>query len=81
MLNNMMAIGNVGTDSEMRYTVNRTSVTSFRLAVGHKYKTSDGEANEAMEWAVKVANLLNSKNPDANLQVLRPLSGPLFEVR
>ena len=40
MLNNMVSIVNVGTNTEMRYTANGTPVTSFRLAVGHKYKTS-----------------------------------------
>ena len=49
-LNKMMVIGNVGTDPEMRYTPNGNPVTSFRLATGRTYTTSDGERREETEW-------------------------------
>jgi single-strand DNA-binding protein len=42
-LNKMLVIGNVGTDPDMRYTPNGNPVTSFRLATGRTYTTSDGE--------------------------------------
>ena len=49
-LNKMMAIGNVGTDPDMRYTPNGNPVTSFRLATGRTYTTSDGERRQETEW-------------------------------
>jgi single-strand DNA-binding protein len=49
-LNKMLVIGNVGTDPEMRYTPNGNPVTSFRLATGRRYTTSDGERREETEW-------------------------------
>jgi len=54
-LNKMMAIGNVGTDPDMRYTSNGNPVTSFRLAAGRTYTTSDGERREDTEWFTVVA--------------------------
>ena len=54
-LNKMMAIGNVGTDPEMRYTPNGNPVTSFRLATGRSYTTSDGERRQETEWFTVVA--------------------------
>ena len=49
-LNKMLVIGNVGTDPEMRYTPNGHPVTSFRLATGRSYTTSEGERKEETEW-------------------------------
>jgi single-strand DNA-binding protein len=54
-LNKMLAIGNVGTDPEMRYTPNGVPVTSFRLATGRTYTTSDGERRQETEWFTVVA--------------------------
>lgn len=54
-LNKMMAIGNVGTDPEMRYTPNGNPVTSFRLATGRSYTTADGERHQETEWFTVVA--------------------------
>ena len=54
-LNKMIAIGNVGTDPEMRYTPNGNPVTSFRLATGRSYTTSDGERRQETEWFTVVA--------------------------
>ena len=39
-----------------------------------------GKANEAFAWAVKVTNWINGKYPDANVQVLRNVSGQLGQV-
>ena len=49
-LNKMMAIGNLGTDPDMRYTPNGHPVTSFRIATGRIYTTADGERREETEW-------------------------------
>jgi single-strand DNA-binding protein len=54
-LNKMIAIGNVGTDPEMRYTPNGNPVTSFRLASGRTYTTADGERRQETEWFTVVA--------------------------
>ncbi len=54
-LNKMLVIGNVGTDPEMRYTPNGNPVTSFRLATGRAYTTSDGERHEETEWFTVVS--------------------------
>jgi single-strand DNA-binding protein len=54
-LNKMIAIGNVGTDPEMRYTPNGNPVTSFRLATNRTYTTSDREKHEETEWFTVVA--------------------------
>ncbi len=49
-LNKMLAIGNLGTDPEMRYLPSGVAVTSFRLATTRRYTTSDGERREETEW-------------------------------
>ena len=54
-LNKMLVIGNVGTDPEMRYTPNGNPVTSFRLATGRTFTTSDGERRQDTEWFTVVA--------------------------
>lgn len=54
-LNKMLAIGNIGTDPEMRYTPNGNPVTSFRLATSRTYKASDGERRQETEWFTVVA--------------------------
>ena len=50
MYNKMIAIGNVGTDPEMRYTPNGNAVTSFRIATNERYTTREGERREETEW-------------------------------
>ena len=54
-LNKMIAIGNVGTDPEMRYTPNGNPVTSFRIATTRTYTSSDGERQQDTEWFTVVA--------------------------
>ncbi len=54
-LNKMIAIGNVGTDPEMRYTPNGSPVTSFRLAISRVYTPADGERRQETEWFTVVA--------------------------
>ena len=41
---------------------------------------SQGQAEKAFEWAVRAADQINSKFPDANFQVLRRISGPISDV-
>ena len=54
-LNKMLVIGNLGSDPEMRYTPNGNPVTSFSLATGRTYTTSDGERRQETEWFRVVA--------------------------
>ena len=55
MYNKMTAIGNVGSDPEMRYTPSGNAVTSFSLATNERYTTRDGERKEETEWFRVVA--------------------------
>lgn len=50
MYNKLTAIGNVGTDPEMRYTPSGNAVTSFNLATNRTYNTRDGERHVETEW-------------------------------
>lgn len=43
-------IGNVGRDSEMRFTPSGKAVTNFPVAVNEKYTTSDGEQVKKTIW-------------------------------
>lgn len=49
-LNKAMIIGNLGADPEMRFTPNGTPVTSLRVAVSRRYRTSSGEQKQETEW-------------------------------
>ena len=40
----------------------------------------DGKINEAFEWAAKVASYINKKFDGANVQVLRNVGGPMYQV-
>ena len=50
MLNKMIAIGNLGTDPEMKCTPNGNAVTNFRLAVSRSYTNSSGQKQTDTEW-------------------------------
>ena len=45
-----IAVGNLGTDPEERYTPAGTAVTNFNLAVNKKYKDQSGEYQEKTNW-------------------------------
>ena len=49
-LNKIMLIGNLGKDSETRFTTANTSVTTFTLATTSSYKGKDGNFIETTEW-------------------------------
>ncbi|MBI4337839.1 MAG: single-stranded DNA-binding protein [Chloroflexi bacterium] len=51
----VIAIGNLGTDPEMRYTPQGTPVTSFRLAATRSYNAPDGTRQQETEWFTVVA--------------------------
>jgi single-strand DNA-binding protein len=49
-LNKIMLIGNLGRDSETRFTTNNISVTSFTLATTYGYKGKDGNWVNETTW-------------------------------
>jgi single-strand DNA-binding protein len=49
-LNKVMLIGNLGKDSETRFTTNNVSVTSFTMATTHSYKGKDGNWVNETTW-------------------------------
>jgi single stranded DNA-binding protein (ssb) len=49
-LNKIMLIGNLGKDSETRFTTNNTAVTSFTLATTYSYKGRDGNWINETTW-------------------------------
>jgi single-strand DNA-binding protein len=54
-LNKVMLTGHLGADPEMRYTPQGSAVTTFRVASGRSWKSSDGSAHEETEWFRVVA--------------------------
>ena len=49
-INLIVVAGNLGADTELRYTKNGTPVTSFNLAINETFKTQDGEPKERVTW-------------------------------
>ena len=49
-LNQILLIGNVGNDPEMRYTSSGTPVTTFNLATNNTYRNQNGETVNETEW-------------------------------
>jgi single-strand DNA-binding protein len=54
-LNKVIIIGHVGRDPEMRHTPSGRPVTSFSVAVGRTWTSSEGERHEETEWFNVVA--------------------------
>jgi len=64
-LNKIMLIGNLGKDSETRFTTNNTAVTSFTLATTHSYKGKDGNWVNETTWHNVVAWSISDYMRDA----------------
>lgn len=47
---NIVIVGNLGGDPEMRYTPDGTPVCSFNVAVNRKWTGSDGNTSEKVTW-------------------------------
>jgi single-strand DNA-binding protein len=47
---NLILVGNLGRDPEMRYTPNGAPVTNFSIATNERWTDSDGEAQERTTW-------------------------------
>jgi single-strand DNA-binding protein len=54
-LNKVMLTGHLGADPEMRYTPQGSAVTTFRVAAGRTWKSSDGTQHDDTEWFRVVA--------------------------
>lgn len=54
-LNKVMLTGHLGADPEMRYTPQGAAVTTFRVASGRSWKSSDGTQHDDTEWFRVVA--------------------------
>jgi single-strand DNA-binding protein len=50
MFNQIILVGNLGNDPEMRYTPNGVPVTSFSLAVSKRWTSQDGQKQEKTTW-------------------------------
>lgn len=64
-LNKIMLIGNLGKDSETRFTTNNTAVTSFTLATTHSYKGKDGNWVNETTWHNVIAWSISDYMRDA----------------
>ncbi len=49
-LNRVQLIGHLGKDPESRYTPSGRQVCSFSIAVGRRWKGSNGEEKQATDW-------------------------------
>lgn len=49
-LNKVMLIGNLGGDSEVRYTQGGAAVANFNIATNEKWTNKQGEPQERTEW-------------------------------
>lgn len=54
-INKVILLGNLGQDTELRYTGSGTAVCNLRLATTDRYKNNDGEWVERTEWHDLVA--------------------------
>jgi len=50
MYQQIILIGNVGNDPEMRYTASGTPVSAFRMAVSKHWTSADGQKQEKTVW-------------------------------
>ena len=50
MFQNLILVGNLGRDPEMRYTPSGTAVTNFNLAVNRTYSGADGQQVKETLW-------------------------------
>ena len=65
MINQVVLIGHLTKDPELRRTPKGDAVTSFTLAVNHNYATQDGKKRAYFEAAEKVS-LKQLKNNQGN---------------
>lgn len=54
-LNKVQLIGRLGRDPETRFTPSGTKVANFSVAVGRRWRNSDGQVQEETDWFNVVA--------------------------
>jgi single-strand DNA-binding protein len=50
MYQQLMLVGNLGTEPEMRYTASGIPVTNFNLAVSRRWTNTEGQSQEKTTW-------------------------------
>lgn len=50
MFEELIIVGNLGRDPELRYTPQGVPVANFSVAVNRKWKSADGTQNEEVTW-------------------------------
>lgn len=50
MFQNLVIVGNLGRDPELRYTPKGTPVANFSMAVNRKWTSADGTLQEEVTW-------------------------------
>jgi single-strand DNA-binding protein len=78
MYQQIVIVGNLGRDPEMRYTPSGTPVTSFNVATSRKYTGSDGQQVKETAW-FRVS--VFGKQAEACAQYLKKGSACLVEGR
>jgi len=78
MYHQIVIVGNLGRDPEMRYTPSGTPVTSFNVATNRKYTGSDGQQVKETTW-FRVS--VFGKQAEACAQYLKKGSACLVEGR
>lgn len=63
MINNVVLVGRMAGDAELRYTPNNQAVATFRLAVNRNFKNQNGEREadfiNCVIWRQQAENLAN----------------------
>ena len=54
-LNRVEIMGHLGADPEMRYSPTGRAVTNFRVAVNRRWRDSEGQPQQRVEWFRVVA--------------------------
>jgi single-strand DNA-binding protein len=78
MYHNIILVGNLGRDPEMRYTPSGQAVTNFNVATNRQYTNSDGEKVKETTW-FRVSTW--GKTAEITNQYLRKGSRVLVEGR
>ena len=78
MYQQIVVVGNLGRDPEMRYTASGTPVTSLSVATNRKYTGSDGQVVKETTW-FRVS--VFGKQAEACAQYLKKGSSVLVEGR
>ena len=62
MYEQLMIVGNLGKDAEMRYTSAGVAVTTFPVAVNRNWTNQDGAARASMEVTADQVRFLGGKD-------------------